>query len=244
MRSLHPSLLKVLLLVIVASLVSSVIASAAPITDDSSYRCKAGKIQFDVDGGCCKQPAKPASSAKPIPSGEYGCCQQPSKIDSSVAGRGCCYQQPNKIASSVEGRGGCCRQSGKIDSSVEHHSQCCGQQQPLKVASQVNGGGKYTPPPCPTPAAAPTCGLDMPVGSVVGNLPFNTQADYAAGLVADGVIINAGTYWVTGIAKASDSAPFYRIIVACQYLYVPVDSMQPSFEAPWNGEALPTNEVS
>ena len=243
MHLLRPSLMKALLLVLVASLFSSVIASAAPITDDNLYRCKTEKVQPGVDGGCC-------GSGK-IQAGveSRGCCGYGKvQVGLEGRGRGCCGE-PSKIASDFSGGygRGCCG-SRKIAVAADFHgkggSDCCSTS-PAKIASLVLGGGKYTPPPCETPTVAtPTCGLDMPDGSVVGDLPFDTQADYAAGLVADGVTVSAGTYWVTGVAKADNGDSFYRIIVACQYLFVPVDSMQPSFESPWNGEALPTNEVS
>lgn len=89
-----------------------------------------------------------------------------------------------------------------------------------------------------TPAG--TC-LTIPAGSVVGAMPNATQADYAPGMAAEGVIINAGTYWVIG---QDESHQFYKILLGCQFLWVPVDSMEPSHQAPWTGQALPTGVVS
>jgi hypothetical protein len=90
-----------------------------------------------------------------------------------------------------------------------------------------------------------SCGVPIPDGSVVGELPFDQVAFYAPGkITGPTVIINAGTYWVTGIGTADDGSQFYRIVIGCMYLYVPIDTMQPSYQAPWNGEPLPTNEVS
>jgi len=88
----------------------------------------------------------------------------------------------------------------------------------------------------------PTYGSCLPLTTfaVVGDMPFNTQADYAPGQPAAGVVINAGTYWVLG---QDESHHFYKILLACQYLWVPVDSMQPSFQAPWQGQPLPTEVV-
>ncbi len=243
MHALRPSLMKVILLVLAVSLASSVLASAAPITDDSLYRCKTEKVQPGVDSGCC-------GSGKIQPGVESrGCCGSDKPVSIlDGRGRGCCGES-YKIAGDFSGDygRGCCG-SGKIAVSVDHHdkgeSECCSTS-PAKIASLVLGGGKYTPTPCETPTVVTaTCGLDMPDGSVVGDLPLDTQADYAAGLIADGVTVSAGTYWVTGVAKADNGDAFYRIIVACQYLYVPVGAMQPSFQSPWNGEPLPTNEVS
>ena len=68
-------------------------------------------------------------------------------------------------------------------------------------------------------AAADAC-LPLPVGSVVGSMPLNTQAFYAPGQEAAGVVINAGTYWVLG---QDENHEFYKILLACQYLWVPVE---------------------
>jgi len=83
--------------------------------------------------------------------------------------------------------------------------------------------------------------LPLPEGSVVGAMPLNTQAYFAPGEIAEGVIINAGTYWVLGV---DESGQYYKILLACQYLWVPVDSMGPSYQAPWTGQPLPTQVVS
>lgn len=85
----------------------------------------------------------------------------------------------------------------------------------------------------------PIC-LAIPDGSVVGALPSATQAYYAPGNIAPEVVLNPGTYWVLG---EDESGQYYKIILACQYLWVPVDSMQPSYQAPWSGQPLPTTVV-
>jgi hypothetical protein len=54
------------------------------------------------------------------------------------------------------------------------------------------------------------------------------------------VVINPGTYWVLG---ADASGRYYKILLSCQYLWIPVESIQPSFEPPWSGQALPTTNV-
>lgn len=98
-------------------------------------------------------------------------------------------------------------------------------------------------PPCEEEAPA-TCGIPYSADAVVGSLPFDEQAYWAPGKVANDVTVSAGTYWVNGVATAEDGSEFYEIIVSCQLLYVPVDTMQPSYEAPWNGEPLPTADAS
>ncbi|MFN8560512.1 MAG: hypothetical protein U0703_02510 [Anaerolineae bacterium] len=90
------------------------------------------------------------------------------------------------------------------------------------------------------PTYGGTC-LPLTADAVVGDMPFNTQAYYEPGKVASGVVINAGTYWVLG---EDESGAYYKILLACQYLWVPVNSMQPSFQPPWQGQPLPTGVVS
>ncbi len=77
--------------------------------------------------------------------------------------------------------------------------------------------------------------------AVVGDMPFSTQAYYAPGKVSPGVVIDPGTYWVLG---EDASGEYYKIVLSCQYLWVPINSMQPSFQAPWSGQSLPTTVVS
>ncbi len=70
----------------------------------------------------------------------------------------------------------------------------------------------YVPP-------EPVC-LAIPEGSVVGDLPFSTQAYYEPGNVAPGVVLNPGTYWVLGV---DESGAYYKIVLSCEYLWVPVE---------------------
>lgn len=85
-----------------------------------------------------------------------------------------------------------------------------------------------------------TCQLSAPAGSVVGDMPFGAQAYYSPGNITN-IVINPGTYIVVG-QDASET--YYKIVLACQYLWVRKDTMQPSFQAPQNGTPLPTRIVS
>ncbi len=80
----------------------------------------------------------------------------------------------------------------------------------------------------------------LPDGSVVGDTPFQTQAYWAPGKVSPGVFINPGTYWVIG---QDDTHQYYEIMLSCQFLWVPVQNMQPSYQPPWSGQPLPTRVV-
>jgi hypothetical protein len=81
----------------------------------------------------------------------------------------------------------------------------------------------------------------IPSGSVVGDMPFATSAYWAPGkLTAPVVTINPGTYWVVGV---DSTAAFYQIYLSCQLMWVPVNSLQPTFQSPWNGQTLPTRTV-
>ncbi len=85
-----------------------------------------------------------------------------------------------------------------------------------------------------------TCQLSAPAGSVVGDMPSGAQAYYSPGNITN-IFINPGTYIVVG-QDASET--YYKIVLACQYLWVRKDTMQPSFQAPQNGTPLPTTIVS
>ena len=89
-------------------------------------------------------------------------------------------------------------------------------------------------------ALAGAC-VPIPDGSVVGDLPAGAQAYYAPGKISPDVFLNPGTYWVIG---EDESGQYYQILLACQYLWVPIDTMQPSYQPPWSGQPLPTRAVS
>lgn len=93
--------------------------------------------------------------------------------------------------------------------------------------------------PAPVPGA-PGCKLAIPSGSVVGDLPFKTQIYWSPGNVSPGRTINPGTYIVVGQDKTES---YYKIVLACQYVWVPKASMQPSYLPPQNGAPLPTRVV-
>ncbi|MCK6580392.1 MAG: hypothetical protein L6Q98_20045 [Anaerolineae bacterium] len=95
----------------------------------------------------------------------------------------------------------------------------------------VCGGGAVT---------AAGCSLALPSGSVVGEAPLGAPIYYAPGQVTR-MTLNPGTYWVIGMDASGE---YYKIVLACQYVWVPVASMQPSYQAPQNGAPLPTRVVS
>lgn len=95
----------------------------------------------------------------------------------------------------------------------------------------------------PVPEVLPTsaaCTLVVPLGSVVGDAPFSTQVYYEPGKASPGVMLNPGTYIVLG---QDESESFYKIMLACQFVWVEKAAMQPSFQAPQNGAPLPTTIV-
>jgi hypothetical protein len=81
------------------------------------------------------------------------------------------------------------------------------------------------------------CGLPLTANAVVGDVPLGAQAYSIPGQVASGVVLNPGTYWILG---QDESHEFYKVLLACQYLWIPVNTAQPSFESPWSGQPLPT----
>ncbi|MCC6805543.1 MAG: hypothetical protein IT319_21865 [Anaerolineae bacterium] len=162
-----------------------------------------------------------SASAAPAAKRAYDPCYIPAKIASISAGT---KSAPQDV---IE----CCVVYGKAQSANS-----------IKGRS-VEKAKRPAPPPCEEEQPA-TCGIPYSTDAVVGSLPFETQAYWAAGKVANGVTVSAGTYWVNGVETGEDGSAYYEIIVSCQLLYVPVDTMQPSYEAPWNGEALPSADAS
>ncbi len=85
----------------------------------------------------------------------------------------------------------------------------------------------------------PGCSLNVPAGSVVGEAPLGAHIYYAPGAVTEH-ILKPGTYIVVG-QDASET--YYKIVLACQFIWVRKDTMQPSFQYPQNGTPLPTRIV-
>ena len=146
---------------------------------------------------------------------------------------GCCIV-PEKIAAASP--------EVKLTSGPTVIDPCCEILTKLSVRGKVQIGGNQGADPCAPAPVDTSCGITYPVGAVVGNMPFNQQAYYDPGLLANGVIINAGTYWVTGLGEADNGDKFYQIVVACQFLFVPENDIVPSYQAPWSGQPLPTTD--
>jgi hypothetical protein len=101
---------------------------------------------------------------------------------------------------------------------------------PTAAAYSLCGGG-----------TAAGCTLNIPSGSVVGEAPLGAQVYYSPGNIAPSIVLNPGTYIVVG---QDESETYYKVVLACQFLWVRKDTMQPSFQAPQNGAPLPTRIVS
>ncbi len=84
--------------------------------------------------------------------------------------------------------------------------------------------------------------VPLPVGSVVGAFVSDTPLYFAPQLDAlTGKSIQAGkTLWVTGM---SADHMFYQVVLAADFLWVPVNTIGPNFDAVWNGTPLPTSIV-
>jgi len=82
----------------------------------------------------------------------------------------------------------------------------------------------------------------IPAGSVVGTFLTDTVAHWAPGKQTEPpVVFTAGkTAWVVGI---DESGEYYQLAYLCNYLWVPVESMGPNYDAVWNGTPLPTGAV-
>jgi hypothetical protein len=92
----------------------------------------------------------------------------------------------------------------------------------------------------------PGCQIDIPTGSVVGSFVSDTQfywspdAEDASTTYSVGAGTAPKTAWVIG-QDASEG--FYKIVWACQYLWVPQNTMGPNYDAVWGGAPLPTRIV-
>jgi hypothetical protein len=97
----------------------------------------------------------------------------------------------------------------------------------------------------PPPRAGGSSCLTIPAGSVVGELTSTSRIYWAPGKISpEGVLQptpDNKTFWVVGIDETGE---YYKIILSCQYIWVPVGVMGPAFGDPvWQGAALPTNVV-
>ena len=146
---------------------------------------------------------------------------------------------------------------------TEYNDVCYNDENSVSCADLIASGvaacigeAYYQPPSLPagTAYAHPLCGgssapgiasegcrLVVPTGSVVADAPFNAQVYYAPGQVSPGVVLNPGTYIVIG---QDESESYYKIMLACAFVWVDKDALQPSYAAPQNGAPLPTRVVS
>lgn len=86
----------------------------------------------------------------------------------------------------------------------------------------------------------PGCQLAVPSTAVVGDAPLGAYIFSAPGQPTDKVLA-PGTYVVVG---QDSTETYYKIVLACQFVWVRKDTMQPSWQAPQNGTPLPTNIVN
>jgi hypothetical protein len=91
------------------------------------------------------------------------------------------------------------------------------------------------------PAAG--CPIGFPSGSVVGAFVAPAPVYSVPGQLVEAppVTIEAGkTAWVIGLDA---SGQYYKIFWACDFLWVPANTMGPNFDQVWNGTPLPTRTV-
>lgn len=106
----------------------------------------------------------------------------------------------------------------------------------------------YTPPDDDDDVviAAPVPGCDlamaMPANSVVGTFVADARLHWSPGAAIEPALtLEAGkSVWVLGLDA---SGMYYKIILACDYLWVPVGTIGPNYDAVWNGTPLPTTVV-
>jgi hypothetical protein len=96
-----------------------------------------------------------------------------------------------------------------------------------------------------TTEVVPGCDTEMPITatSVVGSFVTDATLYWVPGeLVAPQTTISAGqTAWVLGVDA---TGMYYKIMWACDLVWVPINAMGPNFDATWNGRPLPTEVVN
>lgn len=112
----------------------------------------------------------------------------------------------------------------------------------LRITGEFTWPGEEpsVPEPAEAPSAPPSCRLiRLPNGSVVGTFLADAVAHWAPGKMTEPhVVFSAGkTAWVVGM---DETESYYKIAYMCDWLWVPVASMGPNYDAVWNGTALPT----
>jgi hypothetical protein len=79
---------------------------------------------------------------------------------------------------------------------------------------------------------------DAAMGRFVADAPILSQPDLGG---TTGLTITAGkTYLVVG---QDASGGFRKIVLACQFVWVPFNSVVPEPDSPWFGHPLPTTVV-
>lgn len=90
------------------------------------------------------------------------------------------------------------------------------------------------------------CMLEIPQGSVVGYFVTDAVLHWAADTTSSsGVSVGLTektpkTAWVIGLDQSGE---FYKIIWACDYMWVPVSTMAPNPDNVWENTPLPTRVV-
>ncbi|NDJ75932.1 MAG: hypothetical protein GYB65_06710 [Chloroflexi bacterium] len=85
--------------------------------------------------------------------------------------------------------------------------------------------------------------LVLPPNAAGGQMLATTTAYWAPGEITDPPVdLALGTTAI--VLGLDDTGEYYQIAFACDYLWVPVDTIGPNPDAVWNGAALPTDVVN
>lgn len=85
------------------------------------------------------------------------------------------------------------------------------------------------------------CATGLPSGAVMGSAPNGAQIYSSPGSATTNTL-NPGTYYVLGVDATGE---YSKIWLTCNSeFWVRSDTLQPSYQAPWNGQPLPTNVVN
>lgn len=93
---------------------------------------------------------------------------------------------------------------------------------------------------CGAPVAGCDVLMNIPDTAVGGSFVADAATYWKPGEMADTVIAAGNTARVLGVDATRE---YYKIIWVCDYLWVPVTTMGPNYDAVWNGAPLPTGVI-
>lgn len=88
----------------------------------------------------------------------------------------------------------------------------------------------------------PGCEPDIPSQAVVGAFNTTTEIYWAPGKLTEPTLYvdQGSTFYVAG---QDESEQFYKVLIACEWVWVRKDTVGPNYDEVWQGQPLPTTIV-